>query len=248
MSTKAKAGPRLALTVSEVFGPTIQGEGLSAGVPAMFLRLGGCNLDCIWCDTPYTWDWAGRTGRVYDPGVELHKLDPAHVARRLELGGCPLVVVTGGEPLLQQEALIELITVLDPALRIEVETNGTLTPALRLAARVDHFNVSPKLAGAGLSSRKRPIRPEALAAFRALARLGQATFKFVIAAEGDVDEVAWLVDEHDLPPASVMLMAEGKTALAQGLHLRAVVEAAIARGWRVTPRLHVEVWGDERGR
>ena len=56
------------LVVAEVFGPTFQGEGPSAGRRAMFLRLGRCNLDCAWCDTPYTWDWSR-----FDPAVELHR-------------------------------------------------------------------------------------------------------------------------------------------------------------------------------
>jgi 7-carboxy-7-deazaguanine synthase len=57
------------LVVSEVFGPTIQGEGPHAGQRAAFVRLGGCNLTCTWCDTAYTWD-----ARRYDLRAELHRV------------------------------------------------------------------------------------------------------------------------------------------------------------------------------
>ena len=56
------------LVVSEVFGPTFQGEGPSSGQRAMFVRLGRCNLDCAFCDTAYTWDWTR-----YDPDAELRR-------------------------------------------------------------------------------------------------------------------------------------------------------------------------------
>ena len=60
--TEQVASENNSLTVSEIFGPTFQGEGPFTGRAAVFLRLGRCNLDCKWCDTPYTWDWKGKNG------------------------------------------------------------------------------------------------------------------------------------------------------------------------------------------
>src|SRR5260370_42452272 len=61
------------LAISEIFGPTFQGEGSSIGRYCYFLRLAGCNQHCAWCDTSYTWDWTGRNGIKYDPKEEVYK-------------------------------------------------------------------------------------------------------------------------------------------------------------------------------
>ena len=91
---------RMTLVVSEVFGPTLQGEGPSAGQRAGFVRLGRCSLSCSWCDTPYSWDW-----KRYDPAVELRELAVGEVAASIRAMDVPMVVVTGGEPLLQQRVI-----------------------------------------------------------------------------------------------------------------------------------------------
>ena len=106
------------LVVSEVFGPTVQGEGPTIGRRAAFVRLGRCNLDCSWCDTPYTWDWDR-----YDPKVELHERPVAEVVAEVEAMGVDWVVVTGGEPLLQQRRLLPfLLAASDRGWTVEVET------------------------------------------------------------------------------------------------------------------------------
>ena len=92
------------LVVSEVFGPTFQGEGPSTGHRAAFVRLGRCNLTCTWCDTPYTWDW-----ERFDPSVELSRRTVAALLAEIEAMAPEIVVVTGGEPLLQQRRLVPLV-------------------------------------------------------------------------------------------------------------------------------------------
>src|SRR3977135_1497228 len=108
----------MTLVVSELFGPTLQGEGPSAGQRAGFVRLGRCSLNCAWCDTPYSWDW-----KRYDPAVELRELEVGAVAARIRAMDVPMVIVPGGEPLLQQRAVVALLRLL-PGLAVEVETNG----------------------------------------------------------------------------------------------------------------------------
>ena len=110
--------PRTAqyLVVSEVFGPTWQGEGPSLGRRCGFVRLGRCNLACTWCDTPYTWDW-----ERYDPRVELHRRMVTEVVSELDAMKIDMVVISGGEPLLQQSHLPPLLAVAkERAWRIEV--------------------------------------------------------------------------------------------------------------------------------
>ena len=164
------------LVVAEVFGPTFQGEGPSIGRRAGFVRLGRCNLDCAWCDTPYTWDWDR-----FDPADELRRSPIAAVLAELDAMTPEIVVITGGEPLLQQRHLGPLLE--GCAARgwpVEIETNGTIVPDPAVTALVHQWNVSPKLANSGIDLARR-IRPDAL---EALVGTGRAVFKFVVAEPG----------------------------------------------------------------
>ena len=219
------------LVVSEVFGPTLQGEGPSIGRRAGFVRLGRCNLACTWCDTPYTWDWSR-----FDPALELRRAGIAEVVAAVEAMDVPMVVVTGGEPLLQQSALLDLLPALSPR-RIEVETAGTIAPRPELVELVDQFNVSPKLANSGNPADRR-WRPDVLRAFQ---DTGKAVFKFVVAGPDELDEVA----AFGVSP--VWIMPEGTSAEVLRDRLAALADAVIERGWNLSPRLHVELWGDKRG-
>lgn len=226
-----------ALVVAEVFGPTFQGEGPSAGRLAMFVRLGRCNLDCSWCDTPYTWDWSR-----YDPARELRERTVDDVVAELEGIGAPLLVVTGGEPLLQQRNLEPLLAAAhERGWRIEIETNGTIAPLPAVAALVDGWNVSPKLANSGVAPRHRE-RPDAL---RALVATGRAVGKFVVAGAEDLDEVAGLVAGSGL--RDVWIMPEATDAAALAARLAELAPLVLARGWNLSNRLHVQLWGDARG-
>jgi 7-carboxy-7-deazaguanine synthase len=222
------------LVVSEVFGPTFQGEGPTLGRRAAFVRLGRCNLDCSWCDTPFTWDWDR-----YDPAVELTRRPVDEIVDDVAAMGVERVVLTGGEPLLQQRHLAPLLDACaERGWAVEVETNGTIAPSAEVAAAVERFNVSPKLANSGVD-RDRAVAPDALAA---LAATGKAAFKFVVTGPADLDEIAALGVEP------VYVMAEGTTAEAVLATTRAVADDVAARGWHLTTRLHVLLWGDERGR
>jgi 7-cyano-7-deazaguanosine (preQ0) biosynthesis protein QueE len=221
------------LVVSEVFGPTWQGEGPSAGLRAGFVRLGRCLLDCQWCDTSYTWDW-----QRHDPGVELSHRTVASVVAELDGMAVTTVVVTGGEPLLQQGGLGELVASCHQrGWRVEVETAGVLEPALD----VDQWNVSPKLANSGVAPERR-YKPEILLRFQAT---GRAAFKFVACTPGDLDEVATIVDECGL--TNVWIMPEGTTPDAITSGMAELAPAVLDHGWNLTPRLHILIWGDRRG-
>lgn len=226
------------LVIAEVFGPTFQGEGASLGQRAGFVRLGRCNLDCSWCDTPYTWDWSR-----FDPAEELSREATAGVLARLEPMRPDLVVITGGEPLLQQTGLVGLLEgCLARGWSVEVETNGTIAPLPALVPLVQRWNVSPKLANSGVSLRQR-IRPDALAGLLAT---GAAVFKFVVTQVGELDEVADIVNAHQLRP--VWIMPEGRDTPTIVDGARRLADGVLERGWNLSPRLHVLLWGDERGR
>ncbi|WP_349816380.1 7-carboxy-7-deazaguanine synthase QueE [Streptomyces sp. MRC013] len=208
------------------------------------MRLGGCNLSCRWCDTPYTWDWTGAsdTGIRFDPGKELHRMPVGSVAERLLDYGVDLVVVSGGEPLNQQARLVPLVDrLVRHGIELEVETNGTRVPDRRLAEAGVRFNVSPKLSHAGDPAARRIVP----AALRALAGLPSSTFKFVCRTVADLDEVAGITASYGI--TSVWIMPEGQSREEVDDHMRTLVAEVIDRGWNVTTRLHTLVWGQKRG-
>lgn len=234
------------LLVSEQFGPTFQGEGSSAGRVCCFLRLGACNLHCSWCDTPYTWDWTGRNGVKYDPKVELTRMTFEEITAQFKTLGLfnlrvPMLVVSGGEPLLQQKALAEYLNTLSSAVRVEVETAGTITPSRELVTRVTQFNCSPKLENSGNEKTKR-YNPEAL---DILQDTHKTCWKFVVTSDDDLAEVKYLVTKHDLHP--VYIMPEGIDVEALQEHMQAVAKSVLLEGWNLSPRLQVEIFGNTRG-
>jgi 7-cyano-7-deazaguanosine (preQ0) biosynthesis protein QueE len=228
--------------VAEIFGPTLQGEGPSLGRRCSFLRLSGCNLRCSWCDTPYTWDWTGVNGVAHDPSIERRRLDVAAILDQITQHGTDMLVVSGGEPLLQQRRLLPLLQHLaGTGVRIEVETAGTIAPLPELVDAVARFNVSPKLANSGNPLQRRH-RAQALGALQAT---GRAAWKFVAVTTGDLDEIAALVAEHALAP--VWVMPEGTTAETVIARMRELAPAVQQRGWNLTTRLHVLLYGNRRG-
>ena len=225
------------LVVSEVFGPTWQGEGPSLGRRAGFVRLGRCGLACTFCDTPYTWRWDD-----HDPAVELTNRDVAGILDELAAMDVGLVVVTGGEPLLQQSHLPPLLRPLrSRGVEIEIETAGVIDPAPEVTSLVTRFNVSPKLANSG-NDLERRYRPDVL---RSLEATGRAAFKFVAVDRADLDEIAAIVAECGL--TEVWVMPEGTDPETIIDRSRALIDPVLARGWNLTTRLHVLLWGDRRG-
>lgn len=245
------------ITVSEVYDKlTVQGEGPSCGRVCTFVRLGLCNLYCRWCDTPYTWDWLGKNGVVYDKEAELTRTTVGEVLDSIV--EAPRLVITGGEPLIQKRAVLALATLAVRMRRmfVEVETNGTIMPlpewhAIRTKVQ---WNVSPKLAHSGMDYDVR-IDEEVLAHFARdrSSRFG-AAFKYVCTAPDDVDEVEGIMKRLDavcgqpVDRNRVWIMPEGITAEAVHEHARRVADRALHYGFNITPRLHVELWGTERGR
>lgn len=226
------------LLVSEVFGPTFQGEGPHAGRLCSFVRLGLCNLDCKWCDTPYTWDWTGKNGLPQDRGKLLH-LTPRDLLAQLPTLHSGFVVVSGGEPLVQQLALVDHLPLW--TLPVHVETNGTIEPSDEIAGMVDHWSVSPKLPHAETTNEA--WRPEILRSFVGLG----AAIKVVVRNNHDVNALARRCDRDRIPADHVWVMPEGRDAEAITRTIEAVADVTVAHGFNLTGRLHVQAWGDKRG-
>ncbi|MDT0377214.1 7-carboxy-7-deazaguanine synthase QueE [Streptomyces sp. DSM 42041] len=250
------------LKISQVFGPTIQGEGSAAGRHCLFVRTFHCPLECEWCDTPYTWAVtdakaaAHRDGFKYErdePGYGLKRMEPWEVLDRLlalwDVQDRPtVIVVSGGEPMVQQPALIPLLhTLAEWGNEVHVETAGILAPLPEFDACVTQYNVSPKLASSGnrLSKRYRP------AALEALRDTGRAWFKFVLTSEWEAElagEVDGIVRDCSLDARRVMVMPEGAEAEGNVRLARKFADAATRRGYGVSFRTHVLLWGNDRDR
>ena len=219
---------------------SLQGEGVTIGTPTVFLRLAMCNLTCVWCDTKYTWDWEN-----FDYKSEVVSLETDVVRDTILAFDCPHLVVTGGEPLLQQTELAPMISGLkDKGFYFEVETNGTIVPIPELERDIDQWNVSPKLATSDNPVDRREI-PRVLESFR---EIPGAYFKFVVVEPQDVDEVCDLRDRYGLPADRIILLPEGTTVDAVQRRSQWVSEACVREGFRFSTRLHILLWGDKRGR
>ena len=226
------------LRVSEIFGPTLQGEGPATGRRAVFLRLAGCPVGCSWCDTRYSWD-------PRDPSAAGTAMGTGQAADRIDglADAGDIVVVTGGEPLAQQPALLDLLARPQIARRrVHLETAGVHRPDPRLLDAFDTVVVSPKLANAGVPAERRR-NDAALGEFAAAANVW---FKFVVRAPSDLAEIAGIASAHGM--RNVTVMAEGTDAETVLRISRDIADEVIGRGWSLTPRWHILLWGDQPGR
>jgi len=217
------------MQVAEVFY-SIQGEGVTAGLPAVFVRLQGCSVGCSWCDTKYTWDPEAGSAVNLDALVEEVSAYP-----------CRRAVVTGGEPLESPSFALLLKALGGQGFTIEVETSGTVPPPPSVDRSVQ-WNVSLKLAGSDVDEARR-LKPDAIRAF--LAR--DAWWKFVVTSDADVAEVLQLAERFALPRARILLQPEAVHREDLLERSRWVVEACKLYGFAFSPRLHVLLWGAKRG-
>ncbi len=224
---------------------TLQGEGKYAGHPCIFIRTSGCNLRCIWCDTPHTsWRPTGTKRSVDDILDETSKWqDVEHV------------VISGGEPMLQTDLLPLVQRLKERNHFITIETAGTIFHDIR----PDFYSISPKLEharpGQGpeavegedrqLRIHDRNNRHDPLHDFVAAA--ADMQIKFVVQGEQDLQQILQLIKTYRLPREEIYLMPEGTDD--ETLHARGLVVAEICRreGFSFTGRMHIELWGHRRG-
>ncbi|EWG08065.1 MAG: hypothetical protein ASUL_00385 [Candidatus Aramenus sulfurataquae] len=201
--------------VIEIF-TSIQGEGEVVGYPSNFVRLAGCNLRCVWCDTKYSW--------LRSDGKEM---TVEEIISKLDLR-VPYTTITGGEPLLQD--LYPLVKALkEKGQKIIVETNGTVMPRKELMELVDVFSVSPKLRNSGYQINYKFHKDWA------------TYYKFVITRLEDVDEVLKFVEDNGINPTKVILQPNGLLKDEEYMKaLRQLGDFVVSRGlpFRVLPQLH----------
>lgn len=205
------------MILNEIFY-SIQGEGLNAGQPAIFVRFGNCNLKCTWCDTKYTWH----------PDVQDNFEAPLQkvFAEIRKYSKCKHLVITGGEPMLQQN-VISAIRREFPDYYIEVETNGSIAPQPECEQAVDLFTVSYKTSNSGNAPYELKIRNE------------KCVYKFVICREGDFNEIEEVIKKYQLPADKIFLMPEGTTREKVLKKQQFILEQCKKTGYRFSPRLQI---------
>lgn len=224
--------------ISEKFY-SLQGEGVTMGVPAVFVRLSGCNLLCEgsgWtCDTIEV--WKRGTQQMFED-----ILNEDMIARLFK--GAHLIF-TGGEPLLQQQKigryLIWFVSKYGFMPVVEIETNGTIEPNSYLLNVVKYWNCSPKLKSSG-ESLKRRVNVDAIKALNK-SRI-QTCFKFVITSEDDILE---LLETYSVGFSKIVLMPAGSTQEELNKTRPIVVDLAIRTGFRYCDRLHIVIWNKKTG-
>ena len=206
---------------------SIQGEGATVGKVAVFLRLSGCNLDCSWCDSKY------------------HKkaiiIEISDLAKKLNAYKCSRLVITGGEPLIQQKELIKLLgrTMFK---EIEIETNGTYIPGVELDKFITQYNVSVKLSNSNNKEELRLVKGP----LYYFSIKENAIFKFVVDTKKDLKEIEDLMEKYPIKKDKVYLMPEG---IDRAIILKksiSLIETCKALGVNFSPRLHVMIWNNKR--
>jgi 7-carboxy-7-deazaguanine synthase len=225
--------------ISEIFY-SIQGEGRLIGIPSTFIRTSGCNLRCVWCDTPYT-SW-NPTGESYSIAKILRAID-AYPTRH--------VVITGGEPLLTRE-ITELSAEIHRSGRhITIETAATIFKPVTC----DLISMSPKLANStpwkkpdGKFAKQHETRRLNFPVIQRYLDNYDYQLKFVVEQKHDFDEIARVLDGlAGVDRSRVLIMAQGTTRKQLSAKAPWIVELCKKYGYGYTPRLHIELYGNQRG-
>lgn len=202
------------LEVKQIF-PTLQGEGVYVGVPSVFVRLGGCNLACKFCDTEFE---GGNLAPVTDIISKVHNLAQNRAGEIVR----KLVVITGGEPLRQNIAPL-CAGLLEKEFSVQIETNGTLYRALPTGVDIV---CSPKNSGNGYM----PVRGDLLERVSA--------FKFIISAhDKNYMNVPEIGQDIYNTPVFVQPMDEGD-AIKNAANINLAVELALECGYRLSLQTH----------
>lgn len=228
------------MKISEIFH-SIQGEGKLVGLPSVFVRVSGCNLRCVWCDTPYaSWNPEGQEMRIEE------------IVRRVRTYECKNVVLTGGEPMIMPGVTDLCAALREGGQHLTIETAGTVFENVEM----DLASISPKLANSTPWEReggkfaenheRQRLRAEVIQQF--IDSAPEFQLKFVVAEEEDLREIEELWQQlRNWRAEDVLLMPEGTEATVLAERAVWIAEVCKKTGFRYCPRLHVELFGNVRG-
>ena len=228
------------MRIAEIFH-SIQGEGLLAGVPSVFVRTSGCNLRCHWCDTPYA-SWK----------PEGPEMSVAEILRKVSNWDCRHGVLTGGEPMIAPDLPALAAALKQVGKHITIETAATVPPA---GIACDLASLSPKLSNSTPPTDRDPawskkheatrLQPAVISEW---IRNYNYQLKFVVSSEEDLTEIKDLLSR--LPPVpfhQILLMPEGTDSEIFASRTAWLVEICKREGFRFCPRLQIELFGHARG-
>lgn len=227
------------MRLAEIFY-SIQGEGRLVGTPSIFIRTSGCNLRCVWCDTPYTsWHPQGEAWDLAEILAEAERYPARHV------------VITGGEPLLDPEIEELTVRLKEKGYHMTIETAATLFKPVVC----DLLSMSPKLAnstpwkrGNGRFARMHEQRRLNFAVMQQLMDCYEHQFKFVVERRRDFTEIEEVLSRlQGVDRSRVLVMAQAKSKKALREKAPWIVGLCKKHGFSYTPRLHIELYGNRRG-
>ena len=207
------------MRVCEIFN-SIQGEGLTMGAPTVFVRAVGCNLRCSWCDTGYSFE--GGTDMTVDDILE-------------EVGDCFRVCFTGGEPMLQPDAVELIERLVSKGIQVVLETNGSVDLSEVPRDPLVMISMDIKCPSSGMTDRMMLSNIDLLSS--------KDQLKFVIRDQADLDFAVGFVRSHRIP-CPVIFGPVGGTGRLEWLVDRVLKERLDVR---VLPQLHKIIWGDRQG-
>jgi 7-carboxy-7-deazaguanine synthase len=238
------------IPVIEIFGPTIQGEGMAAGLKTMFVRTAGCDYSCSWCDSAFTWDGSAKE--------EIRQMTAEEIWARLkELGGKRFshVTISGGNPALLT-SLDELISLLhNKNIQVALETQGSRWQPWFV--KIDQLTLSPKPPSSGMKT-DFEVLDKILNNLREAGREKHVSLKIVVFDDKDFEfaksvhlrysEIPFYlqVGNHDLDNGNRQELADKLLQKYEWL-INKVIQSEQLQQVKVLPQLHTLVWGNKRG-
>jgi 7-carboxy-7-deazaguanine synthase len=225
--------------ISEIFY-SIQGEGRLVGIPSVFIRTSGCNLRCVWCDTPYTsWRPEGEDWSLNKILAKVATFPARHV------------VITGGEPLLATKIVELSAAIKQLGAHLTIESAATVFQPVVC----DLLSLSPKLShstpwkrASGQFARMHERNRLHLDVIQKFIDGYDYQIKFVVSRSEDFAEINEILRKLSNPdPQRVLIMAQGKTGAELKERAKWIVESCKRHGYGFTPRLHIELFGNRRG-
>jgi 7-carboxy-7-deazaguanine synthase len=248
------------IPVMEIFGPTVQGEGRMIGRKTMFLRTGGCDYKCSWCDSKFTWDGSEKATMMTAEQI-FHKLidlsNPNH--RDGDMLNFDHITISGGNPALIGEGMVEFInSVHQMQIEIGLETQGSKWQNWFYA--VDDLCISPKPPSSGMVTNYDTLDYiiQNLIDRAATSQYGVHTLPYLKVVVFDEEDFQYAKKVHQLYPILDMFVSVGNTAPyepgqirerllndLEGLWKRLLADPEMNRV-RALPQLHTLVWNNKR--
>jgi len=217
------------LKINEIFF-AVQGEGVNIGKPSIFIRMNGCNLNCNWCDTKYTWhpDYLEASLKMTDDDL----------IKEIEKYNCGHIVWTGGEPVLQQYDIFDFLVMdLPSEYTYEIETNGTKEITHEFAADAEVITVSPKL-----------HHDYDLDILYNYYQYHRTVWKFVVSATKHIHQIKKkFIEPLALHNEDIYIMPEGQTREEQLQRMPKVIRWAKENNWNFSPRIQILAYNTKRG-